>query len=390
MRTIGVVTVGRSDFGILLPILRRILADSELRLHLIVGGAHLSSGHGHTIDDIIAAGIPVGARVQMLLADDSPESIAKSMGLGTLAFAQCYAHQPPDLLVALGDRYEMHSAVIAALPFRIPIAHIHGGEVTQGAIDEAFRHSITKCSHLHFASTQEHADRIVRLGEEPWRVRVSGAPSLDNLDALGRMSREELAATFDLPLQAAPLLVTYHPVTLQYHQVREQIDELLAALSEFDLPIVFTAPNADTNGRIIIDRIRDFVRSRPTARLVENLGTDAYFSMMRHAAAMVGNSSSGIIEAASFGLPVVNIGIRQAGRPFGKNVVATDNSRESIIAGVRRVLRPEFRDGLQGMTNIYGSGRAAATIVDALKSIAIDDHLLIKRFYDGASAAVGH
>ncbi len=384
-RTIGVVTVGRSDFGIYLPVLRRIRNDADLRLRLFVSGAHLSAAHGRTVDEIERQGFEVHQRVQMLLADDSPAAVAQSLGLGVLGFAQTYAAERPDLLLLLGDRYEMFAAASAAVPMRIPLAHIHGGEVTHGAIDEAFRHSISKCSHWHFTSTQEHADRLVRMGEEPWRVTVSGAPALDNLRTLDLPEYDELARELALPAER-PLLVTFHPVTLQFDDVRRQIDELLAALADHAGPIVFTAPNADTYGQIVAEQIRRFVAEHANSRYVENLGVRRYFCFLRHAAAMVGNSSSGIIEAASFELPVVNIGIRQAGRAASRNVLNVADNRLAIAAGLRDALDPDFRRSLVGLRNIYGAGDAAETIVRVVKQTPLDDRLLVKRFYDGPAA----
>lgn len=382
MRTIAAVTVGRSDFGIYLPVLRQIEADPELRLQLIVAAAHLSPEFGLTINEVIAQGFQVDYQVPMLLSGDSPEQIAKSTGLGVMGFSGAYAALRPDILLVIGDRFEMLAAVLAAVPFKIPIAHIHGGEVTHGAMDDAFRHSITKCSHLHFATTVEHARRIVQLGEHPQRVFVSGAPGLDNLNAMELLDREELSRRLGIPLETPPLLVTYHPETLRYEQTAANIDELLAALEAIALPIVFTKPNADTNGRIVTERIAAFVKRRGDSWLFDNLGTQTYFSLMRCAAAMVGNSSSGIIEAASFKLPVVNVGIRQQGRPCSGNVVHVPNDRQAIASAVSAVLGEEFRGRMSNLVNIYGDGRAAETIVNQLKRVRLDDELLIKQFHD--------
>ena len=276
----------------------------------------------------------------------------------------------------------MHPAALAALPFKIPIAHIHGGELTQGAIDDALRHSITKLAHFHFVATKEYARRVIQLGEEPWRVTVSGAPSLDNLNDIQLLSVDELETQYGLDLQQPPLLVTFHPVTLEYEQTQWQISELLKALSEFDLPIIFTLPNADTNGRIIIQAIETFVRNCPSAWIFENLGTVSYFSLMNVAAAMVGNSSSGIIEAASFKLPVVNIGTRQKGRFRNENVIDTDYDCIKISQAIDRSLSLPFRDCLTKLQNLYGVGDAANSIVNKLKEIPLTDKLITKQFYD--------
>ena len=387
MRTIGVVTVGRSDYGIYVPILRAIQQDPALRLHLIVSGMHLSDEFGLTVHEIEADGFPIGVRVPIPLSVDTPEAIAAAIGVGVMGFARTYAAQRPDLLVVLGDRFEMYAAAVAALPVKIPVAHIHGGELTEGAMDDALRHSMTKLSHLHFVSTEPYARRVIQLGEEAWRVIVSGAPSLDHLRTLTLLDRQELHARYGVGLDSAPLLVTFHPVTLEYEQTEWQTNELLAALRAFDLPMVFTLPNADTNGRVILRLIKAFVREHPQACLIDNLGTQGYFSFMACAAAMVGNSSSGIIEAPSFGLPVVNIGTRQQGRIRAENVIDVGYQREEIIKGITEATSPAFRKRLHGLVNPYGDGHATEVIVNRLKETPLDDRLIRKRFVDLAVPA---
>lgn len=382
MRTIGVVTVARSDYGIYLPILRQIQATADLRLQLFVSGMHLSPEFGLTVTQIEKDGFEVHERVEMLLSSDTPEGIAKSVGLGAIGFAQAYARVRPDILLVLGDRFEMHAAALTALPFKIPIAHIHGGEVTQGAIDDALRHSMTKLSHLHFVSTQEYARRVEQLGEEPWRIVVSGAPSLDNLHQVKLLSRSEVEIKFGICLANSPLLVTYHPVTLEYEQTEWQMNELLAALDASQMPVIFTMPNADTNGRVIIRMIEKFVKSHDSAQMVDNLGTQGYFSMMSLARVMVGNSSSGIIEAASFKLPVVNIGTRQQGRVRARNVIDVGYEQEAILKSIKEAVQPVFREKLCDLVNPYGDGHATARIVNRLQTISLDGKLILKRFYD--------
>jgi UDP-hydrolysing UDP-N-acetyl-D-glucosamine 2-epimerase len=383
LRTIAVVTAGRADYAICLPVLRRIEADPELNLHLIVSGMHLSPEFGLTVNAIVADGFMIGDRVEMLLSSDTPEGIGKSMGLGTIAFAQLYARFRPDILVVLADRFEMHAAALAALPFRIPVAHIEGGDLTEGAIDDALRHSITKLSHLHFVSTDEYAKRVVQLGEEPWRVLVSGAPSLDNLKSLKLLTASEMERKYAISLQPPPLLVTYHPVTLEYENAGQQISELIESLKSFEMPIIFTQPNADTHGRMIKQAIREFVGKHPTARLIDNLGTQDYLSMMSHSGLMAGNSSSGIIEAPSLKLPVVNIGNRQRGRVRAANVIDVGYSRAEIIDGIKKALQPAFRNGLRNLINPYGTGDAAEKIVERLKTVVLTDEMILsKKFHD--------
>jgi UDP-N-acetylglucosamine 2-epimerase (non-hydrolysing)/GDP/UDP-N,N'-diacetylbacillosamine 2-epimerase (hydrolysing) len=379
MRTVGVVTGSRADYGIFVPLLRAIQAEPSLALHLMVTGMHLSPEFGLTVKGIEEDGFPIAERVEMLLSSDTPSAIAKSMGIGTIGFAQAFARNRLDILVVLGDRFEMHAAAIAAVPFNIPLAHIHGGEVTEGTFDNALRHSMTMLSHLHFVATDEYGQRLIQMGEEPWRVTVSGALSLDNLQATKLLSRENLEAMIGLSLERPPLLITFHPVTLEYEQAGYQISELLEALRGVNAPLVFTMSNADTNSRLITQKIREFVQAHASARLVENLGTRAYFSLMAQAAAMVGNSSSGIIEAMSFGLPAVNIGTRQAGRVRLANVVDVGYAREEIRRGLRQALAPEAKAGLQGQANLYGDGCAAGRIITVLKEVPLDGRLLCKR-----------
>jgi len=382
VRNVTAVTVGRSDWGIYRPVLQQIRDNCALNLRLIVSGAHTTPDAGYTVNEITGDGFVVDDTVDMLLSADSPAAIAKSMGLGTMGFADVYQRNRPDILLLLGDRFEMHSAALAAVPFGIPIAHIHGGEVTQGAIDDAFRHAITKYSHLHFPSTQQHANRIVQLGEEPWRITVSGAPALDNLRTMSFLNRDQLAERVQLDLSDAPVMVTFHPVTLQPTETEAQITEVIRALANISGPFIITRPNADTRHSLVTDRLEDFCRQRDNACLVSSLGTQAYFSLMREARVMVGNSSSGIIEAASFGLPVVNIGLRQAGRPRSANIIDVDCTVRAITEATEKASAPSFRNSIKDLHNIYGQGNAASIITDCLKSVPLDEQLLLKRFHD--------
>ena len=382
MRSIAVITVGRSDYGLLRPIVQRIADDPELALQLIVSGAHFSEKFGRTVGDIERDGFPIAERLPLAETDDAPQSIARVMGQAVASFGDAFARQQPDVLLVLGDRYDMHAAALAALPMRIPVAHIHGGDLTFGAIDDALRHCITKLSHIHFPATEKSAARIRQMGEEPWRITVSGAPGLDNLAALPRASLADFAQRRGLPITAPPLLVTFHPVTLEHDRTGWHIAELLAALASFPQPILFTLPNADTGHQSIIRAIREFAAARANVFIVANLGTADYFSAMSWAAAMVGNSSSGIIEAASFALPVVNIGNRQAGRERAANVIDCAQDREAVSAAIRRALDPAFRASLAGLRNPYGDGHAAERIVSRLKAIKLGDKVLVKKFAD--------
>ena len=381
VRTVGVVSVGRSDYSYYVPILRQMQRESALRVALIVAGMHLSPQFGLSVERIEADGFEIADRIEMLLASDTPEAVAKSIGLGVLGFAQSYVRLRPTILLLLGDRFEMLSAAVAALPLGIPIAHIAGGESTEGLIDESVRHAITKMSHLHFVSTEDYGRRVVQMGEEPWRVTVTGAPSLDNLHRLRLLKREEVAQRIECPLDPPPLVVTFHPVTLEAGRAAEHVEELLSALSAVGRPLVFTFPNADAEHEIIIERLKAFVASHRPSCLVTNLGTELYYSLLKYAGAMVGNSSSGVIEAASFALPVVNIGVRQRGRIHGANVVDVACERSAIVGAIRHVCSDEFQQTMRRSVNIYGDGYAAARIVDVLRETPIDDRLLMKAFH---------
>ena len=382
MRSIGVVSVGRSDFGIYRSLLRKLRASSRAKLQLIVAGMHLAPEFGLTAKAIEAEGFEISSRIEMLVSSDTPEGLAKSMGVGLIGFAQEFGRNRPDILVVLGDRFEMTTAAIAAVPFNIPIAHIHGGELTFGAIDDAFRHAVTKLSHLHFAATEEYGRRIVQMGEEPWRVTVCGAPALDEVRSLQRLSIEQLETRLGFALTPAPLLATFHPVTRELRQTEYHIGQFLAALDSFEGPILFTLPNADPGGRVIRKYIEAYVGERGSAHLVDNLGTENYFSLMAIAAAMVGNSSSGIVEAASFALPVVNVGSRQEGRVRAANVIDCECEKREIIRAMQKALELGFRRSLSGVQNPYQRHSAVDVILDRIVQIPLDYRLLSKRFYD--------
>lgn len=388
MRTIGIVTVGRSDYSIYLPILKRLREDPTLHPCVIAAGAHFSQTFGLSARAIEADGFEIQERVEIPVSSDTPEGIARSMAEGLSGFAQAYARVRPDLLLLAGDRFEMHSAAAAAVPFNIPLAHLHGGEITEGAIDNVLRHSITKMSHLHFVSTEEHGRRVMQMGEEPWRVKLSGAPSLDNLRSIQWLSREELSDRFGLRLDTAPLVATYHSETLEYEQAEGHTQELLAALEAVNLPVVFTVSNNDTNGGVIRRLIADFVSAHPRTQMVESLGTQGYFSLLKHAAAMVGNSSSGLVEAPSFGLPVVNIGDRQTGRTRAANVIDVGHAWADIVEAIRKATDEGFRKRLRGMSNPFGDGCASERIVSVLRDVTLDRRLLVKRFVDHPASAL--
>jgi UDP-hydrolysing UDP-N-acetyl-D-glucosamine 2-epimerase len=381
VKRVAVVSVGRSDYGHLAPVLDAAAA-AGLDAPLVVSGAHLDATFGATVAEIEADGRTIAARVPSSNGDDSAVGIAHAMGRAVGGFAEAFGRLEPDAILVLGDRFEMHAAALAALPLNIPVAHVHGGESSEGAFDESLRHSITKLSHLHFAATEHYGRRIVQMGEEPWRVTVTGAPGLDAIAGLDPLSDDELAERVGLSLAVPTLLVTYHPETLAPDAVPRDVDELAHALEQAPEQLLITAPNADTAGLAVRGRLRALVESRAGAVLVESLGSRAYLSALRRVSAMVGNSSSGIIEAASFGLPVVNVGDRQRGRVRGANVLDAPAERDAIRAAVARAVSPEFRASIAGETNPYGDGRASARIVRVLRETHSDRRLLVKTFHE--------
>jgi UDP-hydrolysing UDP-N-acetyl-D-glucosamine 2-epimerase len=386
-RAIGVVTVARSDYGHLVPLLEALAAAPDVELLVYIAGSHLSPRFGRTADLVEADGWPIAARVDMGIDDDTPAAIAAATGRGIVGFAAEFARRRPDVLVVLGDRYEMLSAAVAALPFTLPLAHLHGGEVTEGAIDEQIRHAITKLAHLHFPAAEPYAARIRQLGEEAWRVHCCGAPGLDRLRARASLSRDALAARLGQPLDRPTLLVTFHPETLVPDDVPRQAEELTAALEKLEGLVVATAPGADTAQRAITRALERLVARRPSTRVLTTLGDEVYCSLLREVDVMIGNSSSGLIEAPTFGLPVVNIGDRQRGRLRAANVIDVGHDREAIAAGVRRALDPAFRRGLAGLVNPYGDGAAAPRIARVLREVELGPRLTRKRFVrDGGPA----
>jgi len=382
MKTIGVVTVARSDYGLYVPILRRIQQDPQLKLQVWVSGSHLAEEFGNTVQEIERDGWEIVERLSTLSAGDSPEAIGTSIGQGVSAFAQAFTRRRPDLLLVLGDRFDMLPAALAALPHNIPVAHVHGGELTAGAIDDALRHALTKLSHLHFVASEDAARRVLQLGEEPWRVTLSGSPALDRLHEVKPAPLENLERTVGLSLQEPFLLVTYHPVTLAYEQTLAQIRDVTAALEASGLQVVMTYSNADTASHVIRESIEALAARCPRVKVVRHLGSETYLSLMARAAAVVGNSSSGLIEAPTLRVPTVNIGSRQAGRLRANSVIDVECQRAAILAGIQQAGSETFRASLADVTNPYGDGHAAPRIVKRLATISLDERLLMKSFHD--------
>jgi UDP-N-acetylglucosamine 2-epimerase (non-hydrolysing)/GDP/UDP-N,N'-diacetylbacillosamine 2-epimerase (hydrolysing) len=381
-RRIAVVTTSRADYSHLYWPLRLLSENPAVDLRLIVMAAHLSPEFGATIREIENDGLPIAARIESLLSSDTDTGMAKSIGVAVLSLADTLGHLRPDLLLLIADRYEMLAPAAVALSLRIPIAHIEGGEISEGAIDDAVRNALTKMSHLHFTSTATARARVIAMGEEPWRVHHAGAPSLDHLRRSRLLSRDELAASLDTDLSTPPLLIAYHPVTLE-HDTTLEADAIFAALETLaeqgSAPLLFCFPNADAGSRSLIERTRAFLAHHPTARLFTNLDAVTYWSLLRESAILLGNSSSGIMESASFAIPTVNIGLRQKGRERARNILDAPAAAAAILARVEEASSPAFRAALAGTTNPYGDGHASERIVDVLTSAPSGADLLIKR-----------
>lgn len=382
MRKICIATGSRAEYGLLYWLMKEIQADPALQLQVIATGMHLSPEFGLTHKVIEEDGFAIDAKVEMLLSSDTPVGIAKSIGLGTIGFADALDRLKPDILVVLGDRYEILAAVQAALVARIPVAHIAGGDTTEGAFDEAIRHSITKMSHLHFVTNEDAARRVRQLGENPDYIFNVGSPGLDNITRLKLLNRQELERSLDFSFKEKNLLATFHPVTLETQSAEMQFKELLAALDGLgqDVGIIFTKPNADTDGRAIAQLMDSYVAAHSNARAYVSLGQLRYLSAMSQADAVVGNSSSGLYEAPSFGKPTVNIGDRQKGRLQAASVINCAPLSGEIGKAIVRALAADC----SGTVNPYGDGNSSSRIKDALKKIAEPSTLLKKHFFDQA------
>lgn len=378
MRRVVYLTGTRADYGLFYQPLRRIEEHPELDLSLIVTAMHLAPEFGYTVRLVEKDGFAIAARVESLLAGDSGGSMSRAIGLGILGLTQALESIRPDILLVLGDRGEMLAGAIAATHLNIAVAHVHGGEVS-GTVDESVRHAITKLAHLHFPSTVENGERIMRMGEEPERVQVVGAPGLDYLRFVEPMSRAEIEADLDLDLSEPVLLLTQHPVTTEVESAAWQMRQTLEAIKAVGVQTVATYPNADSGGRAMIRTLHKY-ESLPFLRIRQTLGQRRYASMLRYASAMVGNSSSGIIEAPFFGLPVVNVGSRQQGRQRAENVLDVAYDQDQIEQAIRTALTDrEFVQRARHGSNPYGDGHAGERIAEALAAMPLDRRFLQKR-----------
>lgn len=385
-RTIAVVTSSRADYGHLYWPLRDLSQTESVDLRIVALGPHLSPEFGHTFKEIEKDGFAVDACVECLLSSDTDIGMAKTIGVAVLGLADLFGKMRPDLLLLIADRYEMLAPASVALALRIPIAHIEGGEVSEGAIDDAVRNALTKMSHIHFTSTYAARQRVIEMGEEEWRVHHAGAPSLDHLRRQSLLSQEEVAEKLELDLSKPPMLVAYHPVTLAQDTI-EEADALFVALESIPDQILFCYPNADAGSRALIERTKLFLASQGRGRIFTNLDAVMYWSLLRQAGMLVGNSSSGIMETASFALPTVNIGLRQQGRERAANVLDAEASKAAILQAIATARAVEFRQSLAGLVNPYGEGHASEKIVEVLTSVPLTRELLIKRHAPVKSSA---
>ncbi|MFH1282265.1 MAG: UDP-N-acetylglucosamine 2-epimerase [bacterium] len=383
-RKIAVVSGTRADYGILFPLLKKIKSKNEFLLQIVAAGMHLSPEFGLTFEQIEEDGFKIDEKVEMLLSSDTEVSIAKSTGLGMAGFGEAFERLKPDFLILLGDRFETLASAFAAFIARIPIAHIHGGEVTEGAFDDAIRHSVTKMSQLHFVSTELYRKRVIQLGEFPNRVFNVGALGIDNIKKMKLLTKSALERVLDFKFGKNTVLVTFHPVTLEDNTSEKQFTELLKVLSSFkNLKIIFTKPNADTFGRIILKLIDNYVKKYSyKAKAFTSLGQLNYLSTVKYVDAVIGNSSSGIIEVPTFGVPTVNIGDRQKGRIRAESIIDCEPSNKTIKLAVKKALSREFKIRCGRVQNIYGDGNAAGKIYKILKKYVGKIKDTKKVFYD--------
>lgn len=384
MKKIVILTATRAEYGLLKPVIRKLNADKDFEMCLAVTGAHLAPEFGMTIREIEADHIPIDKKIEIVLSSDTPTAISKSMGLAMISFAEYFEECAPEALIVLGDRYETLAVCCAAMNARIPIFHLHGGEATEGLIDEAVRHSITKMSYLHFASTESYCKRVIQMGEDPDRVFNVGAMGVENALQMTLLSKAELEASLERKLGEKFAVGTFHPVTLEKDTAEIQARELLSAIEEYDdLIFLFTKANADMGGRIINRMMAEYADSHRNLILVDSLGMQRYLSAVSHASFVLGNSSSGLIEVPSFGIPTINIGDRQKGRIAGKTVIWCEPKKDSICGAIDTGLSKAFRESINGAINPYGSGNTSDKIVSIVRDFVLNHKIDIKKkFYD--------
>jgi GDP/UDP-N,N'-diacetylbacillosamine 2-epimerase (hydrolysing) len=380
MRKIAVVTGTRAEYGILLPVLKAIGAQQGLKLLLVVTGMHLLPEFGNTVEEIERDGWKIDARVDMLQTGDTGSAMAKSVGVGIMKLAQTWEKLKPDIILVLGDRMEPLAATISGAYMNIPVAHIHGGDSSTGGLDEYARHAITKFAHIHFPATQKSAARIIKMGEDEWRVHVVGSPALDVILNEPLLSAKAIAKKFRIDTSQPLILLVQHPVTTASDEAPAQIKETLEAVVTLGYPVIQLYPNADAGGRRMIEIIKEYEKKHPNIKTIISLPRSEYLSLMKIASVLIGNSSSGMIDAPSFGIPVVNIGTRQEGRERGNNVIDVAHDRQEIIAAIKKALTDkEFLKQVKNRYNPYGDGKAGVRIAEILSNMKITPRLLHKK-----------
>ena len=381
MRKICVITGSRAEYGLMSRVMRLINEDKDLQLQIIATNMHLSVEYGETYKEIEADGFVIDKKIPILSTSDTANATVKSVGKGIIGFADAYEELQPDMIMVLGDRYEILAAVSAALFFKIPVIHLHGGEITEGAYDDSIRHAITKMSHLHFTSTEEYRQRVIQMGENPETVYNVGALGCDNIKQIPLIGKDELEKSLNFKLDNHTILVTYHPVTMETNTAEAQFKELLSALDEFDdLRMIFTMPNSDTDGRIIMNLIKEYVAENSEKAIwFSSLGMLHYLSALQYIGAVMGNSSSGVIEVPSFHIPTINIGDRQKGRIASKSVINCLPNAKDIKNSLKQILQPGYSDTTKDVQNPYDKSNTAFEIVRIIKEQKIQP---LKKFYN--------
>lgn len=383
-KTISILTSTRAEYGLLKPIIAKLNTIKEFDIRIVATGAHLSPEFGLTYKEIENDGLCIDEKIEILLSSDTPSAISKSMGLAMISFADYFEKLNPDLLIVLGDRYETLAVSAAAMNQRIPIAHLYGGETTEGAVDESIRHAITKISYLHFTSIDEYRNRVIQLGEHPDRVYNVGAIGIENILSVEFLSKKELENELEIKLSRPYAVVTFHPVTLEHNSSEEQIRSLLEVCKEYkNLDFIFTKANADAEGRIINESIDKYVKENNNIFVFTSLGMLRYLSALKHSSMVIGNSSSGLVEAPSFGIPTINIGERQKGRLQASSIINCEPTQGSIKQAVNLALSEEYVQKAKKTVNPYGNGDTSNKVVEVIKDYMFNNKIdLKKKFYD--------
>lgn len=384
MKRIAILTATRAEYGLLAPVIKKLDMEPEIDVRVVVTGMHLCGEFGMTVNEIRQDGVHIDREIDIRIDSDTPAGISKTMSRALAGFADYFAENKPDALMVLGDRYETLAVCIAAMNERIPIIHLHGGEATLGAVDEAIRNAITKMSYLHFTATEEYRKRVIRMGEAPDRVFMSGAVGVENALGVERMSKGELEQSLGCELGDSFAVLTFHPVTLENNTAQNQIDELIKAMEKYpDITFLCTKANADVDGKIINESLRQCADTHRNVLLYDSLGVRRYLSALSYAEFVIGNSSSGIIEVPSFGIPTINIGDRQKGRIQAESVINCEPLFEDIADAIEKARSLQFRNHIRNISNPYGDGKASDVIVDVTKDFLLNDKFETqKKFYD--------